>query len=287
MDINKQMIASTPDPRSAGVLLIHGLTGTPNEMRFVGKGLSQHGFKVHCVQLAGHCGTEADLLATGWQDWFASVEAAADDLLREVDHLFVGGLSMGSVLSLKYAIEHPEKTAGLGLYGTTFFYDGWSIPPVAKFAFLLPIFDRLGIGRHKSFMEEPPYGLKNERLRRSVSEKMLSGDSEAAGLPGNPWPSLAEFYRLSRDVQGKLDRVRAPALVMHSREDDVASLRNAQLIERKIQAPVETVVLTESYHMITVDQEKKTVVARSADFFKRVLAHQALNQTHDDVDEAA
>lgn len=258
---------------SAGVLLIHGLTGTPNEMRYVAKGLTRAGFTTHCVQLAGHCGTEADLLSTGWRDWFASVEEAADKLLAEVDHLFVAGLSMGSVLSIKYAIEHPEKVSGLGLYGTTFFYDGWSIPAVGRLSFLLPIFDRLGIGRKKAFIETFPYGLKNERLRRSVSEKMLSGDSEAAGLPGNPWPSLAEFYRLSHDVQRNLHRVTAPALAMHAREDDVASLRNAQLIQRKTSGPVETVVLTDSYHMITVDQEKDQVVARSADFFKRVVAN--------------
>jgi carboxylesterase len=255
---------------NCGVLLIHGLTGTPNEMRYVAKGLRREGFVVDCVQLAGHCGTEADLLKTGWRDWFASVEAAADKLREQVDHLFVAGLSMGSVMALKYAIEHPDKVSGLGLYGTTFFYDGWGIPLVGKLSFLLPIFDRLHIGRKQSFIETFPYGLKNERLRRSVSEKMLSGDSQAAGLAGNPWPSLAEFYRLSGDVQKNLHRVRTPALVMHAREDDVASLRNAQLIERKISAPVETVVLTDSYHMITVDQEKETVVVRSADFFQRV-----------------
>jgi carboxylesterase len=255
--------------QKCGVLLIHGLTGTPNEMRYVAKGLRREGFTVECVQLAGHCGTEADLLKTGWRDWFGSVEVAAEKLREQVDHLFVAGLSMGSVLALKYAIEHPEKVSGLGLYGTTFFYDGWGIPHVAKLSFLLPIFDRLRIGRKKAFIETFPYGLKNERLRRSVSEKMLSGDSEAAGLAGNPWPSLAEFYRLSGYVQKNLHRVKAPALVMHAREDDVASLRNAQMIERKIAGPVETVVLTDSYHMITVDQEKESVVIRSADFFRR------------------
>ena len=46
-----------------GVLLIHGLTGTPTEMRFVAKGLNRNGFTVHGMQLAGHCGDEADLLA--------------------------------------------------------------------------------------------------------------------------------------------------------------------------------------------------------------------------------
>jgi carboxylesterase len=259
---------------SAGVLLIHGLTGTPNEMRFVARGLQAAGFEVDSVRLAGHCGTEAELLATGWRDWFASVEQAADALRQRVDHLFVAGLSMGAVLAMKYAMEHPDRIAGLGLYGTTFFYDGWSIPWSGRYlAFLLPIFDRLGIGRHKCFLETHPYGLKNERLRQAVSSKMLSGDAESAGLPGNPWPSLAEFYRLSADVQKNLSKVHAPAIAIHAREDDVASLRNMHLIERGLGGPVETVVLNDSYHLITLDQEKSTVVQRSADFFARIVAH--------------
>ena len=259
---------------SSGVLLIHGLTGTPNEMRTVARGLHRAGFSVLAVQLAGHCGDEADLLATGWQDWFASVEAAAEKLRAKVDRIFVGGLSMGAVLSLKYGIEHPEKVSGLALYGTTFFYDGWSIPLVGRLSFLLPIFDRLGIGKKKSFVETFPFGIKNERIRRSISKKMLAGDSAAAGLAGNPWPSLAEFYRLSRNVQRNLRQVRTPCLVLHAREDDVASLRNAQLIERRVSAPVETVVLDDSYHMITVDQQRDIVIGKSISFFKRIAAEE-------------
>ena len=54
----------------AGVLLIHGLTGTPNEMRLLARGLHQAGFTVYGMQLAGHCGDENDLLQTRWQDWY-------------------------------------------------------------------------------------------------------------------------------------------------------------------------------------------------------------------------
>jgi carboxylesterase len=251
-----------------GVLLIHGLTGTPTEMRTVGRGLNKHGFSVLGVQLAGHCGTEADLLATGWQDWFASVEAAAEKLRAEVDHLFVAGLSMGAVLALKYAIEHPDKVDGLALYSTTFHYDGWAIPPLSRLSFLLPIVDRLGIGRSRRFMESFPYGIKNERIRSVIAGEMLSGDSAAAGLPGNPWPSLAELFRLCRTVRRDLAKVHTPTLILHATEDDVASMRNAEIVQQGVSGPVELVELAESYHMITVDQERQTVIDRSAGFFR-------------------
>ena len=119
-----------PGGRS-GVLLIHGLTGTPAEMRFVGKGLHRAGFTVHGMQLAGHCGDTADLLKTGWRDWYRSVGEAADELRGKVDHMFVAGLSMGALLALKLAADRPNDVDGLGLYGTTFVYDGWAIPRIA------------------------------------------------------------------------------------------------------------------------------------------------------------
>ena len=260
-----------PGGRS-GVLLIHGLTGTPTEMRFVAKGLNKAGFTVYAMQLAGHCGDERDLLKTGWHDWYRSVGEAADRLRKDVDHMFVAGLSMGALLALKLAADRPGEVDGLGLYGTTFVYDGWTIPWLGKLSFLLPLVTALGFGHAKKFYECFPYGIKDERIRNRIAGSMLNGDSAAAGLPGNPWPSLAEFYRLSFRVRRQLRNIRTPALVLHAVDDDVASLKNVRLIMRGIGGPVETVLLENSYHMITVDQERDTVIERSARFFNEVAA---------------
>lgn len=255
-----------------GVLLIHGLTGTPTEMRFVAKGLNRDGFTVYGMQLAGHCGDEADLLATGRRDWYRSVVAAAEKLRGEVDRLFVAGLSMGALLALKLAADRPDMVDGLGLYGTTFVYDGWTIPWLGKLSFMLPLVVSLGFGRHQKFHECFPYGIKDERIRQRIAGSMLSGDSAAAGLPGNPWPSLAEFYRLSWRVRRLLPSVRTPCLVVHAKDDDVASLRNVRTVVRGVSGPVETVLLENSYHMITVDQERNLVIERTTRFFNAVAA---------------
>ncbi len=256
----------------SGVLLIHGLTGTPAEMRFVGKGLHRAGFTVHGMQLAGHCGDTADLLKTGWRDWYRSVGEAADELRGKVDHMFVAGLSMGALLALKLAADRPNDVDGLGLYGTTFVYDGWAIPRIAKLSFLLPLVTPFGIGRGRSFQETEPYGIKDQRIRDRIASSMLGGDSAAAGLPGNPWPSLSQFYRLAFRMRREISKVRAPSLIMHAAEDDIASPRNARKVARGVRGPVETVLLKDSYHMITVDQERDKVIERSASFFGRIAA---------------
>lgn len=259
-----------------GVLLIHGLTGTPMEMRLLGKGLNNAGYTVHGMQLAGHCGTVEDLLATGWRDWVASVERAADALLQKVDHLFVGGLSMGALLALKLAADHPGQVAGVGVYGATFRYDGWSIPWTARLSFVLPLLKKLGIGRERAFLEQPPYGLRDERLRAQVSAAMHSGDSTIAGLLGNPWHSLADLYQLAAAVRRQLPQVTSPCLVAHASEDDVASVRNAELVMQNVSAPAELLLLKNSYHMITIDKERRVLIERSARFFDAIVAGQPL-----------
>ncbi|QWT20493.1 alpha/beta fold hydrolase [Bacillus sp. NP157] len=254
-----------------GVLLIHGLTGTPTEMRMLGKGLNRAGFTVVGVRLAGHCGSEDDLLATTWQDWYASAEAAAEELRGRVDRVFVAGLSMGAVLALRLAAMRPEWVDGVGVFGATFRYDGWSIPWTGRhLSFLLPVFKRMGIGRKRSFIEQPPYGIRDERLRAQVSSAMFSGDSEAAGLPGNPWHALAEMVWLARDVRRRLPDVVAPCFIAHASDDDVASVANADMVARRVRGPVEMLLLADSYHMITIDRERRTLIERSADFFSRI-----------------
>ncbi len=253
-----------------GVLLIHGLTGTPSEMRFVAKGLHRAGFTVYGMKLAGHCGTADDLLTTGWRDWYRSVDDAATRLLPTVERLFVGGLSMGAVLALELAIRRPDDVAGVALYGTTFRHDGWTIPPIARLAFLLPVVCALGIGRRRMFRESFPYGIKDPRTRDFIVGRMLAGDSDAGGLTGNPWGSLAEFHRLSRHVRRRLSWVTSPCLAMHAVHDDIASQRNVEVVRRGVSGSLEVELLDDCYHMITVDRQRSRVIARSAAFFTRI-----------------
>ena len=253
-----------------GVLLVHGLAGTPAEMKIVGKRLNKYGFSVLCPQLAGHCATEADLVATNWTDWADSVAHAFEQLSGEMDAVFVGGLSAGAVLSLYIARRYPEKVRGLGLYSTTLRYDGWSIP---KLSFLLPLVLKLPyIGKRYRFEEAYPYGIMNEKLRRRIVAQMHGGNAAAAGFSGTPGASLKELWGLVAAVKRDLPEIMTPSLLVHARNDDIASLRNAVYVQKHVGGPADLLLLDNSYHMITVDQERNTVCDATARFARDLLS---------------
>ena len=248
------------------VLLIHGLTGTPAELKAIGKRLARAGCSVYGIQLAGHCGTEADLLQTNWRVWQDSALAAFDAIRREHEVVFVGGLSMGALLSLLVAAERPGQVAGCLVYSPTMFYDGWSVPRVSV---LLHVGIKLGLGHFIRFREQHPYGIKDERLRRHIAAAMEAGQSAEAGLLYMPGRSLGQLLLVIRHLKRRLPEIRTPTLVLHAREDDVTSIKNAAYIAAHIGGRVEKILLEDSYHMITLDQERELVAEHSIAFIRK------------------
>lgn len=259
-----------------GVLLIHGLGGTPNELALVAKGLNRAGYTVSCCQLAGHCGSEDDLLATNWKDWADSVDAAFEALKTDCEQVYVGGLSMGAILSIELASRKHDALAGLLLYAPTLTYDGWSIPWYAfflKFAMMTPV------GKYYRFVEREPYGIKDKRLRARIVAAMNSGNSAEAGILGTPAQSVQELWRLVEVVKRRLNFIETPALILHARDDDVSSLKNAEIIARALRGPAEICVLEDSYHLVTMDRQRDVVIDRSRQFIEAVEERRARKRT--------
>jgi carboxylesterase len=246
-----------------GFLLIHGLTGTPIELRYIANGLSRAGYTVSVPQLAGHCGTLEDLKATHWQDWYQSAEDALLELRKNCDLVIVGGLSMGAVIALKLAAEHPDTVDGATLFAPTFRFDGWAIPWYGRMFDLVQ--DTWSADRFL-FKETEPYGIKNVRFREFVMNAIQSEDSSQAGLPGTPGRSLLEFRYLTKSVNRVLGLIRQPTLVLHPREDDRASLSNVTHLQKRLGGRVTTVVLEDCYHVITLDQQRDVVLEETLAF---------------------
>ena len=246
-----------------GVLLVHGLGGTPVELRFIAQGLSRAGHTVHCCQLAGHCGTPEELRRSTWREWYASVEAAHDRLREHCDIIIAGGLSMGGILATHLASNRPDAVHGLLLYAPTLKLDGWSMPWYSR---VLHYVRPLPIRFELDLTEREPYGLKDERVRALVVSAMQSGDSSQAGVFSTPMRSFANLNALVSVVKRELGAVRQPVLIVHPRHDDMASLKNAHYLQTHLGGVVDTLVLDDSYHMVTLDQQRHVVAERTGRF---------------------
>ncbi|RFB75556.1 alpha/beta hydrolase [Methylovirgula sp. 4M-Z18] len=251
-----------------GVLLIHGLGGTPVEMRTLAKRLNAAGHTVLCCQLPGHCGTEADLLKTGWRDWLAGVEEALGELEKTCTQIVTGGLSMGAILASLVAARHPTRVHGVAMLAPTLTYDGWSMP---WYRFLLRLLIHTPMGRRYKFVEHFPYGIKDERIRAMIMRSLNSGDSAEAGLMSTPSASVRQFWLMVDVYRKEMRTVKQRTLIIHPREDDMASLWNVERLQRGLGGLVDTLILDDSYHIITVDRQRHLVADRTVEFLQEVF----------------
>lgn len=247
------------------VLLIHGMTGAPGEMKFLAKRLHRRGFSVEAPLLAGHGRDATHLLSTNWRDWLASLDDAYLRLRREHDEVYVAGICVGGALGLALAAEEPG-VAGAAVYSMTYRYDGWNMK--RWYSAIAPFAEPLGglpLLRRLSFAEPYPFGLKDERLREGMAA------APGAVIPGAldrfPLGAMAQMHRLSAHLDQVGERIRTPTLILHAREDDMSHPRNALRLRSRLAGPVELHLLDDCYHMIHVDRQRDLVGDMTADFF--------------------
>ncbi len=267
-----------------GVLLIHGLAGTPMEMRYVANGLAKQGYTVLCPQLAGHCGSEDDLKRATWQDWYASCEAALDELRKDCEFVIVGGLSTGALLALMLAANRPGDVQALTLHAPTLWLNGWSIPWYAR---LFRLVNHKWLANLIKFPDIAPHGIKDARIRDFFLQALMSADSSQAGLPNTPGGAVLEHRWLVRAVKPLIAKTSQPTLILHPREDDIADLGNAWYLQRNMLGRVDISVLEDCYHNITLDRQRQLVVERSATFINSVLGERAEVEARDKLREKA
>ena len=231
----------------AGVLLCHGLTGSPQSMRPWGEYLAAEGFAVRCPRLPGHGTHWRELNQTTWVDWYEAVDHEFRLLHQQYSSVFVFGQSMGGTLALRLAQCHGADVAGLALVNP-------SVTTQRRSAILLPVLSRM--------IPSLP-GVAGDIAKPGATE--LAYDR----LPLRAAASLAKLWKT---VSAELATVSQPLLLLHSAADHVVEPINATLVlERTQSTDVTDIVLPDSFHVATLDYDAPTLFARSLEFISRVL----------------
>ncbi|NDF12578.1 MAG: alpha/beta fold hydrolase [Proteobacteria bacterium] len=248
-----------------GVILIHGLTGIPAEMKFIARALNRKGYTIYAPLLAGHGIDHQTLKKSTWQDWLDGIVESARVFSSEVDSVYTAGICVGGKLGMLAAQCLPDTIRATAIYSPCFQFDGWNTPWLYKFSPALPMMVRLFPSwRDKTYPETESLGIKDERLRNFMQ------GAEAKGVIDEfPAVSLVEMQRLGKALKRELKRVKTPTLILHAEKDDLSHPRNAIAIAKHLVAPHELHWIEDSYHMIHVDRQRDKVADLTASFFER------------------
>lgn len=230
-----------------GVLLLHGHTGAPPEMRLVGDYLHGCGLTAYAPLLPGHGTNPADLNTRTWPEWLHAAEAGLAWLAARCHTTFVAGLSLGALLALELAVRHPEL-AGVIAYS----------PAIAvrdRRIFLAPLL--------RYFLPPQPKGTDSDLRDPSAEQRLWSYDVNPAG-------SAAQVLFLSRQVRRDLPALRSPLLVVYSTGDHgIAERAGPYTYEHAGSPDKQLLVLHDSGHCLTVDREWQTVAGRTCEFIRQ------------------
>lgn len=252
-----------------GVLLIHSLGGTPLELKYVAQGFARQGYSVECPMLPGMTNGTDVLSLSRWQDWYAEVEQAFDELSERCDTVLVGGLSAGAILAFKLAKERANEVAGVVAFAPTLWPNGWAVPWTFN---LFGLVTQRWFARFFRFSQRAPYGIKDERIRNFMTEAFRAENRTLEEVYARPGVMVFEFLRLVRSTLKDLPHISTPTLIAHPRHDDQSSMKNALRLQRDLGGPVESVILDDCYHIVTLDRQRDFVLDRALEFTSRQVA---------------
>ena len=204
-----------------------------------------------------------------YERWLDAIQAKVKALRTQHERVMLVGISAGSSLALGAAIRCGSEIDALVLMSTTLRFDGWAIP---RTQFLLPLAFYTPLGRLWQYRERPPYGVKNERVRAWIERELRHRKISRAGSSVIGVSHLREHDRLIRHVRRNLHGVQCGnVLALHAQQDEVASVANLGILARGLRCRAfRAVVVANSYHMITIDNDRQQVVSETVSFVDAV-----------------
>jgi carboxylesterase len=227
-------------------LCIHGLTGTPYEVRPLGAALAASGIRALGPLLPGHGASPEALARVSHTEWMTAIRAAYRGLRDQHVHVYVVGLSLGGLLALWLAAQ--EDVDALVVVAV----------PLRLRSRLLPLLPLA------------------KRVLPFVSKRHGSDIRDAAARarhPSNlvmPLASIQELVRMQHRVRECLGRVTAPILVAHGSFDATAHPDDAREIAGRVASPErELLWLPSSGHVVPVDYDGPALAKAVVSFLAR------------------
>ncbi|MBQ9364758.1 MAG: alpha/beta fold hydrolase [Schwartzia sp.] len=234
--------------KDAGVLLLHGFTGSPSEMRLYGEYLNKAGYTVMGVRLTGHGTSVGDMEHATGDDWMRDALDGHSMLSGLVSRVAVVGLSMGALLAMRLSTMRPIwRTVSLAAP---------IIFSAQRDLHLLPPRDE---ARGK-FLPKAPKRMTGIEPKHRVCYRSI------------PLVSIHELLAVIESAKASLHEVRSPLLVVQSERDHTVNPESARYIMDHVGSPDKQLLwLRQSGHRLTIDIERDIIFKKTVEFLERGL----------------
>lgn len=252
-------------------LLLHGLAGTPFEMRGLAEALENAGHQVSLPVLPGHGGSEESYLESSFSQWLASASQAYANLARN-GPVFLAGYSLGGILALQIAINASKQ--------------GQTLPmPAGILCLATPLFLH---SFYPFFAPDWHFFFLPLLARLKAASRFAARSDEAKNIA--PWQgheqvcSWRHFAQIERElpaIRRNLEKITMPLCVIQLRSDSSCHPYNALYLASRVKSPVchlhlLTVTSRHGGHLPTTHCESRKTVSRLAvDFVCSICRQEA------------
>jgi carboxylesterase len=237
-----------------GVLIIHGFTASLDCVNGLEPPIKALGLPIRMPVLRGHGAESPDALrGVTWHDWVEDAQAALEDLLTEAENAIVFGHSMGGLVTLTLAAEHPDRIDSIIVAAAAVQMTS-PLAPGRPLNFLAPLVARL----LKKIDFPPIY----------ADPTLAQYNTNYLWAPADPILSLFEFARRTRR---RLPEVKLPALIMQSRKDTTVAPESAEIIYQGISTPADQkriVWFEVTEHEMFRDCEREATIQTVVDYVR-------------------
>jgi len=228
------------------VLLVHGWTTTPYELRRLGKYLHQKGYTVSAPLLTGHGTVPTDLENVPWKTWSKDVENAYLKLREKHKKIYVIGTSLGASLASILAGDNSD-ISGLVLM---------AMPYRLRMERLMWVFARFLLLFKKYYKKYyPPSFGSEEIVTRRISYQTY------------PIKSVLEILKLARFSRRVMKKITQPCLIMQSSVDHIVTKKSLEQIFAKINSKIkQKKYIKDAYHTFISDIKNEHVFEDIGEF---------------------
>ncbi len=227
-----------------GVLLIHGFTGSPGELRPLGEFLGKEGYSVEIPVLAGHCTRVEDMIHTTEEDWLKSAEDAFLALSKDVHRVLLIGHSMGGLIAFHLSTKY--QALGVVSMCTPMYLTN----PLARVA---------------------PYLAWAMPVQKGVGSRSQRVEQYLGGYRDTPLKPVRGLHRLMASVRAELSQVVVPTLIQQAKKDITVRPKSADFIFDQIGSSKKYLKwYAESGHILPVDVNQEEVFADILSFLREI-----------------